>query len=73
MRKAFRPHSGRKDQLAFPGAEQFHAPYTGGNIANESRISIPFFLTPRFEIRLSEKYTSGSYLEERLKLITGQA
>ena len=45
----------------------------GDNIANESRISIPFFLTPRFEIRLSEKYTSGSYLEERLKLITGQA
>jgi len=43
----------------------------GGTIANESRISIPFFLTPRFEIRLSEKYTSGSYLEERLKLITG--
>lgn len=44
----------------------------GGAIANVSRISIPFFLTPRFEIRLSEKYTSGSYLEERLKLITGQ-
>ena len=44
----------------------------GGAIANESRISIPFFLTPRFEIRLSKDYTSGSYLEERLKLITGQ-
>ncbi len=42
----------------------------GGDIANESRISIPFFLTPRFEIRLSDKYTSGSYLEERLKLLT---
>jgi len=45
----------------------------GGGIANESRISIPFFLTPRFEIRLSAEHTSGSYLEERLKLITGQA
>ncbi len=44
----------------------------GGAIANESRISMPFFLTPRFEIKLSEKYTSGSYLEERLELITGQ-
>jgi isopenicillin N synthase-like dioxygenase len=42
----------------------------GGDIANESRISIPFFLTPRFEVRLSDRYTSGSYLEERLKLIT---
>lgn len=42
----------------------------GGDIANESRISIPFFLTPRFEVRLSDRYTSGSYLDERLKLIT---
>jgi len=44
----------------------------GGSIANISRISIPFFLTPRFEVRLSDAYTSGSYLEERLKLITRQ-
>lgn len=42
----------------------------GGNIANESRISIPFFLTPRLDVRLSARYTAGSYLEERLKLIT---
>lgn len=42
----------------------------GGDIANESRISIPFFLTPRLDVRLSARYTSGSYLEERLKLIT---
>jgi isopenicillin N synthase-like dioxygenase len=42
----------------------------GGNIANESRISIPFFLTPRLEVRLSDRYTAGSYLDERLKLIT---
>ena len=38
--------------------------------ANVSRISIPFFLTPRLEVVLSDRYTSGSYLEERLKLIT---
>ncbi|MEM7199826.1 MAG: PVC-type heme-binding CxxCH protein [Planctomycetota bacterium] len=30
---AFRPHSGRQEQLAFPGAESFLAPYTGGNTA----------------------------------------
>ena len=38
--------------------------------ANVSRISIPFFLTPRLGVVLSDRYTSGSYLEERLKLIT---
>jgi len=37
---------------------------------NVSRISAPFFLTPRLDIRLSERYTAGSYLEERLRLIT---
>ena len=31
---SFRPHSGRKNQLGFPGAEAFHAPYTGGNTAD---------------------------------------
>ena len=31
---SFRPHSGRGDQLGFPGAEAFHHPYTGGNTAN---------------------------------------
>lgn len=31
---AFRPHSGRPYQLGFPGAENFHQPYTGGNTAN---------------------------------------
>jgi isopenicillin N synthase-like dioxygenase len=45
----------------------------GKKIANESRISIPFFLTPRLEIRLSDRYTAGSYLDERIKLITGNA
>ncbi len=31
---SFRPHSGRSFQLGFPGAEEFHHPYTGGNTAN---------------------------------------
>ena len=39
-------------------------------IENVSRISIPFFLTPRPEIRLSERYTAASYLDERLSIIT---
>jgi putative heme-binding domain-containing protein len=30
---SFRPHSGRAYQLGFPGAEAFHAPYTGGRLA----------------------------------------
>jgi isopenicillin N synthase-like dioxygenase len=38
--------------------------------ANVSRLSIPFFLTPRLDVVLSDRYTSGSYLEERLRLIT---
>lgn len=36
---------------------------------NVSRISIPFFLTPRYEVVLSESYTAGGYLDERLTLI----
>ena len=34
---------------------------------NHSRYSMPFFLHPRDEVKLSEKYTAKSYLEERLK------
>lgn len=41
----------------------------GGNVRNVSRISIPLFLTPRPDVKLSNRYTSGSYLEERLQLI----
>ena len=37
---------------------------------NISRISIPFFLTPHFDYVLSDRYTAGSYLMERLQLIT---
>lgn len=40
-----------------------------GSIANESRISIPFFLTPRLDTRLSDRYTAESYLNERLQLL----
>lgn len=42
----------------------------GGSVSNVSRISVPFFLTPRFDVVLSDRYTSGSYLDERLKLIS---
>lgn len=31
---SFRPHSGRKYQLGFPGAEKFHQPYSDGNTAD---------------------------------------
>lgn len=38
--------------------------------ANVSRLSIPFFITPHAECVLSARYTAGSYLDERLRLIT---
>jgi isopenicillin N synthase-like dioxygenase len=41
-----------------------------GEAANVSRVSLPFFITARFDVVLSERYTSGSYLAERLGLIT---
>jgi isopenicillin N synthase-like dioxygenase len=34
---------------------------------NHSRYSMPFFLHPRDEVKLSENYTARSYLQERLK------
>jgi len=34
---------------------------------NQSRFSMPFFLHPRDEVVLSNKYTAKSYLDERLK------
>lgn len=45
-------------------------PTGDSDVENVSRISIPFFLTPRSEVVLSDRYTSGSYVEERLSLIT---
>jgi isopenicillin N synthase-like dioxygenase len=34
--------------------------------SNRSRISMPYFLAPRLDLRLSERHTAGSYLRERL-------
>ena len=39
------------------------------HIANDSRYSMPLFLHPRNEVVLSDKYTAGKYLEERLQEI----
>jgi isopenicillin N synthase-like dioxygenase len=38
-----------------------------GEGAKKSRVSLPLFLHPRREIKLSERYTVGSYFEERMK------
>jgi len=37
-----------------------------GSSQNKSRISLPLFLHPRPEVVLSDRYTAGSYLSERL-------
>jgi isopenicillin N synthase-like dioxygenase len=38
-----------------------------GEAASKSRISLPLFLHPRREIVLSERYTVGSYFDERMR------
>jgi isopenicillin N synthase-like dioxygenase len=38
-----------------------------GESARRSRISLPLFLQPKPEVVLSERYTAGSYLDERLR------
>jgi isopenicillin N synthase-like dioxygenase len=38
-----------------------------GEAAKQSRLSMPLFLHPRNEVRLSERYTAGSYCEERYR------
>ncbi len=38
-----------------------------GNRRTRSRISLPLFLHPRAEVVLSERYTAGEYLTERLR------
>lgn len=38
-----------------------------GDAAKESRLSMPLFLHPRSEVRLSKDYTAQEYLEERLR------
>lgn len=35
--------------------------------SNLSRIAIPYFMAPRLSVQLSERYTAGSYLQERLE------
>ena len=38
-----------------------------GESAMRSRVSLPLFLHPRSDVRLSDRYSAGSYLEERLR------
>ncbi|WP_174873692.1 isopenicillin N synthase family dioxygenase [Vogesella oryzae] len=38
-----------------------------GEGASKSRVSLPLFLHPRDEVVLSERYTAGEYLNERLR------
>lgn len=44
-----------------------------GAAAHKSRISLPLFLHPRREVVLSERYTVGSYFEERMRELRGEA
>lgn len=37
--------------------------------SNESRLSMPLFLHPRSEVRLSPQYTAGEFLDQRLSAI----
>lgn len=39
------------------------------NAANVSRYSIPMFIHPRPQVQLSERYTAGEYLQQRLQEI----
>lgn len=43
-----------------------------GAEAHKSRISLPLFLHPRREVVLSERYTVGSYFEERMRELRGE-
>jgi isopenicillin N synthase-like dioxygenase len=38
-----------------------------GEAAKKSRVSLPLFLHPRREVKLSDRYTVGSYFEERMR------
>ena len=44
-----------------------HRVVNPASISNESRMSLPLFLHPRPDVRLSDRYTAESYLEERLR------
>ena len=39
---------------------------------NVSRYAIPYFMAPRLDTALSERYTAGSYLSERLQALSRQ-
>lgn len=43
-----------------------------GEAATKSRISLPLFLHPRREVVLSERYTVGSYFDERMRELRGK-
>ena len=43
-----------------------------GEAAEKSRISMPLFLHPRREVVLSERYTVGSYFDERMRELRGK-
>jgi len=56
-----------------------HYPSTTHRVVNpdgehvaRGRISLPLFLHPRPEVRLSERHTAGSYLDERLAQLRGE-
>jgi len=42
-----------------------------GDAAKKSRISLPLFLHPRRDVVLSERYTVGSYFDERMQELRG--
>ena len=57
-----------------------HYPSTTHRVVNpegvdttRGRVSLPLFLHPRPEVRLSERHTAGSYLDERLRQLRGEA
>jgi isopenicillin N synthase-like dioxygenase len=43
-----------------------------GEAATKSRISLPLFLHPRRDVVLSERYTVGSYFDERMRELRGK-
>lgn len=42
-----------------------------GSDSSRGRVSLPLFLHPRSEVRLSARYTAGTYLDERLRELRG--
>lgn len=59
-------------------ASQHYYPSTVHRVLNptgpertRARISMPLFLHPRRDVRLSERYTVGSYFEERMRELRG--